>query len=104
LADIGAFGGFRPDPAGGGYQFGKLFATSAEDAARFGWINVQLGGRPFTLVEATLPAVLVEQFHRDTLDRMPAVMVYVERLAELNAAARIRILSYVPLGGLPWRR
>lgn len=58
LVDIQQFGGFRQRPDGWSYE-AKLFATSAEDAANFGFINQQLSGRPFTIVEARVPLSFV---------------------------------------------
>ncbi|HEX5503230.1 MAG TPA: hypothetical protein VFW96_11445 [Thermomicrobiales bacterium] len=103
LADIQERGGFRPDPDGRSYEFGKLFATSAEDAARFGRINVALGGRSFTIVEASIPVSLVDRYYRSAMDRMAVVLIEVAQLAEFNAAARIRVLPSVPNVPLPIR-
>lgn len=101
LADVQERGSFRPDPGGRSYEFGKPFATAAEDAARFGRINVALGGRPFTIVEATIPISLLDRCYHSVMDRMAVVLVEVALLAEFNAAARIRVLPSVPNVPLP---
>ena len=95
--DIQDYGGFRPAVNGQSYQ-GKLFATSAEDAARFGRINFKLshGTQPFFIVEADVPTSLATSYYHDTMDRMPAVAVYQEELPQLNSESLIQILDYVP--------
>jgi hypothetical protein len=67
--DIARFGGFR---AGPNSCEGKLFATTAEDAAQYGRINNALtpGGSPFHIVETRVPTSLANSFEHLTLDSM----------------------------------
>lgn len=98
--DIARFGGFRAGP--NSYE-GKLFATSAEDAARYGRINDALtpGGSPFHIVETRVPTSLASSFERMTLDSMQAVHVAEGQLGALNAAGRWRTWDWVPWVGKP---
>lgn len=98
--DIARFGGFRAGP--NSYE-GKLFATSAEDAARYGRINDALtpGGSPFHIVETRVPTSLANTFERMTLDSMQAVHVAEGQLGALNAAGRWRTWDWVPWVGKP---
>lgn len=98
--DLAGFGGFRAGP--NSYE-GKLFATSAEDAARFGRINDALasGGSPFHIVEVSVPRSFAGSLERLTLDGMQAVHVAESQLAILNAGGRWRLWSHVPFVGKP---
>jgi hypothetical protein len=98
--DIAAFRGFRAGP--NSYE-GKLFATTAEDAARYGRINDALtpGGEPFHIVQTRVPTSLANSFERLTMDSMQAVHVAEGQLDALNAAGRWRIWDWVPWVGKP---
>lgn len=103
LDDIADFGGFRQKPDRLSYE-GKLFATSAEDAATFGRINYRLElsiGRdnPFYIVETSVSNSLIHQFESQTLDFMPAVYVPEDMLSLVNQHAVIRELL-----AIPWKR
>jgi hypothetical protein len=94
-------GGLRQKPDGLSYE-GKLFATSAEDAAHFGQINYRLDitiglDHPFHVIEVSVPEALMHRFEFRTLDFMPAVYVIEDLLPLLNSHARIREISVVPL-------
>jgi hypothetical protein len=82
---------------GRSYVGGKLFAISVEDAARFGWINYRLSGKPFTLVEVAIPTAAIDRYYHGRMDRMPAIAVNSEQLAEFNNWARISVLSSIPI-------
>ena len=97
--DIAA-NGFRQAPSGLSYE-GKLFATSAEDAARFGRINYSLDQEPFHIVEARVPSSFANSLFSGTADRMPFLAVNPEQLPELNALGQINIWDYVPLVAKP---
>ena len=58
LADIRSFGGFRPEPEGRSYEFFKLFATRAEDAAWWGQSFPSDTGQEFAIVEVEIPLAL----------------------------------------------
>ncbi|MGQ0744347.1 MAG: RHS repeat-associated core domain-containing protein [Acidimicrobiales bacterium] len=98
--DIARFGGFR---AGSNSYEGKLFASTAEDAARYGRINNALtpGGSPFHIVETRIPTSLANSFERMTLDGMQAVHVAESQLGALNVARGWRAWDWVPWVGKP---
>jgi RHS repeat-associated protein len=84
--------GFRPDPSGEGYQTGKLFANSREDAIRFGQYVEQLGGDFTHLVEARVPSEFVDSLeHLPSVDGMCASFVSADRLDELNRLAEVTV-------------
>lgn len=94
LADI-ARHGFRP---GRGTMETKLFATSAEDAARFGRANYRLDGKPFTILEARVPGSVERALYRGTADQMAIRGVNPAMLARFNQLARVRALNSIPIG------
>jgi hypothetical protein len=101
LNDVTNFGGLRQKPDGLSYE-GKLFATSAEDAAHFGRINYRLDiiiglDNPFHVIEVSVPEALMHRFEFRTVDFMPAVYVIADLLPLLNRHAIIREISVVPL-------
>ena len=101
LDDLMNFGGLRQKPDGLSYE-GKLFATSAEDAAHFGRINYRLDiiiglDNPFHVIEVSVPEALMHRFEFRTVDFMPAVYVIADLLPLLNRHAIIREISVVPL-------
>jgi hypothetical protein len=103
LDDITYFSGLRQKPDGLSYE-GKLFATSLEDAARFGRINYLLDStigldNPFHVVEVNVPETLVRHFTFRILDFMPAVYIADDFLPLLNCHAIIREMPVIPLMG-----
>jgi hypothetical protein len=94
-ADDIAANGFRQAANGRSYE-GKLFATSAEDAARFGRINYGLDQEPFSIAETRVPNAFLDQLYSGTADRMPFVGVDPGQLAELNELGRTSIWDSVP--------
>lgn len=101
LNDLTNFGGLRQKPDGLSYE-GKLFATSAEDAAHFGRINYRLDiiiglDNPFHVIEVSVPEALMHRFEFRTVDFMPAVYVIEDLLPLLNRHVIIREISVVPL-------
>ena len=101
LNDLTNFGGLRQKPDGLSYE-GKLFATSAEDAAHFGRINYRLDiiiglDNPFHVIEVSVPEALMHRFEFRTVDFMPAVYVIADLRPLLNRHAIIREISVVPL-------
>ena len=93
--DIGRYG-FRAAPDGRSYE-GKLFATSAEDAASFGRINYGLDNEPFHLVEARVPNEFADRLFSGTADRMPFRSVDPDQLPELNSVGEVTRWNRVPL-------
>ena len=101
--DIVSFGGFRAGPTS--YE-GKLFATTMEDATRYGRINHQLpGGEPFWLVELDVPTGLAGRLERvPNVDRMQAVHVPEDLLDAVNAQGRWQVFDFTPwVEGVQWR-
>jgi hypothetical protein len=101
LNDLTNFGGLRQKPDRLSYE-GKLFATSAEDAAHFGRINYRLDiiiglDNPFHVIEVSVPEALMHRFEFRTVDFMPAVYVIADLLPLLNRHAIIREISVVLL-------
>jgi hypothetical protein len=94
LTDI-ARHGVRP---GRGTLETKLFATSAEDAARFGRANFRFDRKPFTIVEARVPHAMANRLYAGVADEMAIRAVYPSLLPEFNQAARVRELNSIPLG------
>ncbi len=101
LADIGAFGGFRPDPREATYSYdsGKLFATYAEDAAWWGQNLIASKGKVFTIVEVEIPISLYQTYALTTMDGRPVVVIDLEQLPGLNRVARIRVYPHTRAGG-----
>jgi hypothetical protein len=94
LEDI-AQAGFRQHPDGLSLE-SKLFATSPEDAARFGRDNFRLDEVPFHLIEVQVPASVAGQFEKLTLDFKPAVSVSRDLLLLLNRHATVREIVSIP--------
>jgi hypothetical protein len=88
--------GFRQHPDSLSLE-SKLFATSLEDAARFGRDNFRFDKVPFHLIEVRVPTSIVDQFERVMLDFKPAVNVARELLPLLNRHAIVREVTYIPL-------
>ncbi len=71
LDDI-AIHGIRNAP---GYETGKLFATSAQDAANFGRLNYGLDKQPFTIIKTSIPNKYSSMLYRGEMDLMQSVSV-----------------------------
>lgn len=85
--DIGRVG-FRQKPDGSSLE-SKQFATTAEDAARFGRDNFRLDHTPFHVIEVHVPRFVTDQFERLLLDAKLSVNVSRELLQLLNRHATI---------------
>jgi hypothetical protein len=101
LNDLTNFGGLRQKPDGLSYE-GKLFATSAEDAAHFGRINYRLDiiiglDNPFHVIEVSVPEALMHRFEFRTVDFMPAIYVTEDLLPLLNRHGIIHEIPVIPL-------
>lgn len=94
-ADDIAGNGFRQAPSGLSYE-GKLFATSADDAARYGRINYGQDGVPFHIVETRVPPSFADQLYTGTADRMTFRAVDPDQLAGLNRLGSTSIWNHVP--------
>jgi hypothetical protein len=94
-------GGLRQQPRGLSYE-GKLFATSAEDAAHFGRINYRLDrtinlDNPFHIVEVTVPDTFTQYCTFQVLDFILAVYVAEGLLPFLNSQATLSEVPVIPL-------
>lgn len=96
LEDIMKFGGFRLKA--GGFEV-KEFATSSEDAAKFGReiFSIDPNKAPFEIIEVEVPKSIANQFDKMTLDRKAAIIVPEESLDILNKNATIRRLNRIPI-------
>lgn len=94
--DIRVFRGFRPTPTGSSYE-GKPFATSVEDACRFGRLLFRLDGKPFFIVQATIQRSSAARLDHVPADGMEAIVVSRDQLAGFNAEAAISLLDALPL-------
>jgi hypothetical protein len=76
----------------------KLFATSAEDAARFGRANYGLDQKPFTLLENRVPDNVASLLYAGTADLMPIRGLDPVQMGAFNGAAQTRQLNSIPTG------
>ena len=74
----------------------KLFATSPEDAARFGRDSFRFDEVPFHIIEVQVPTQIADRFEQLTLDFKPAVNVSRELLSLLNHYATVREITPIP--------
>jgi hypothetical protein len=95
LDDIGV-NGIRNSP---GYETGKLFATTAEDAANYGRMNYGFDKLPFTIIRTSLPKNYSTLLYRGEMDLMEAVSVPSELFNHLSKPS---ILNYSPIPNHPW--
>jgi hypothetical protein len=95
LRDLHRSGAFRPVR---GYYEGKLFATSAQDAAYYGRVILYpIDKQPITLVKATVPQSFRDQLIEFESDGRMTVAVDRDQLAEFNQQAEIMVLPDVPI-------
>ncbi len=83
LADIGE-NGVQVNPDGSNYQTGKLFATTAEDAAQFGKNNFPWDGEPNTVIEVKVSNKVMKTATKFTADQMPAVSIPANQLKNIK--------------------
>lgn len=95
LDDIAQYG-FRQHPHSLSLE-SKLFATSPEDAARFGQDNFRFDKVPFHIIAVQIPTWIAEQFEKLTLDFKPAVNVSRDMLSLLNEHATVREITPIPM-------
>jgi RHS repeat-associated protein len=90
LDDI-AVNGLRVMP--GGYETGKLFATSAEDAAKFGAQNFKYDGIANTVIKVKVANSVMKDAFKFTADGMKAVSLPTDALKQV----KVMPLDYSPL-------
>ena len=95
LADIGQNGIRNAN----GYQTGKLFATSAEDAASFGKLNYRLDNEPFTIIQTSIPNKFAPSLYKGEMDLMEAVNVPTNLF---NKLSKPNPFSSSPIPKHPW--
>ena len=78
--------GIRVNPDGTGYQEGKLFYTSYEDALK-GQALLQKYGSASTIIEVTYPTSIINNSYLFQPDGMNAIMIY---SLDLNKSISIR--------------
>lgn len=94
LEDI-ARNGFRPGPNS---LLAKSFATSAEDAARFGRDLFKLDQQPFFVVQANMERSVLNYADQMILDSKQAVVIPFERLQSFNwSVNRVTSLPAIPI-------
>lgn len=95
LDDI-SINGIRSAP---GYETGKLFATSAQDAANFGRLNFGFDKEPFTIIKTSIPNKYAPMLYRGEMDLMPGVSVPSSLFNQLSQPS---IFNYTPIPNHPW--
>lgn len=79
--------GMRNIPNTNTYQEGKLFATTASDAAEYGRNNFLLDGKPNTILRVAVPNSVMKTAEIHTMDAMKAVMIPSEQLSKIKVLA-----------------
>jgi len=73
LDDI-ALNGLRTNPVGG-YETGKLFATTADDASKWSKLNYKYDATPKTIIQVRVSNSIIKQSYHFTADGMKAISV-----------------------------
>lgn len=90
-----AVNGFR---AGANSYEGKLFASSADDAAFFARdVLYPLAGQVSEFVKVEVPASFASKLFSFTADGKAAISVGPELLDELNEVGKVTVLNSIPL-------
>ncbi|MBM1143396.1 hypothetical protein GN155_006385 [Alcanivorax sp. ZXX171] len=77
----------------GGYETGKLFGASAEDAAKFGKNNFKLDGIENYVIRVDVPGEVMREANKFRADFMDAFFIPADRLDELNSVP----MNYSPV-------
>lgn len=85
--------GFRALGGQNGYETGKLFATTVEDAAKFGKNNFHFDKIPNHIVKVTVPNSVMKDAYKFRPDGMDAVSISTDSLKQLSGI----FLNYNPL-------
>jgi hypothetical protein len=81
-----------------GYETGKLFATSPQDAANYGRLNFGFDRQPFTIIQTSIPNRYSPMLYRGEMDLMQAVSV---PKSLFNQLSKPNIFNYTPLPNHP---
>lgn len=98
LDDI-AVNGLRTVP--GGYESGKLFATTATDAARFGRNNFGFDGLSNTIIQVKVPVKTMRFAEKSVMDGMNAVKLPANGLQTIKNVKALNFSPYVKPGWGP---
>jgi hypothetical protein len=91
VADVAEIGGFRVDPTGRGYETGKLFTRSYDDASAFAVSSGQWEAPATAIATVVVPAAALPEVVSIEVDGMVCCFVPAGALAALNEAADIRV-------------
>jgi hypothetical protein len=97
LDDI-ALNGIRNLP---GYETGKLFAGSVQDATNFGRLNYRFDKLPFTIIKTSIPKKYGSMLYRGEMDLMQGISV---PRSLFNRLSKPTHFNYTPLPNHPWIR
>jgi RHS repeat-associated protein len=96
LIDV-SINGFRSIESG--YQTGKLFTTSAENASNFGNLFYQFDKKPFFILKTSIHTKFESQLFRTEMDLMEGISVPESLFKKLNNTS---VIDGVPLPNHPW--
>ena len=83
-----------------GYQTGKLFATTASDAAQYGKSNFGLDGIPNTIMKVKVPNSVMKTAYVGEMDGMKAVSIPTNQLPQVKVLGP---LNYSPKPTNPYK-
>jgi RHS repeat-associated protein len=83
----------------GGYDTGKLFAKSAQDASNYGKLFYQFDKKPFFILKTSIQTKFESQLFRTEMDLMEATSVPSNLLNKLRKTS---VVDDVPLPSHPW--
>jgi len=83
-----------------GYETGKLFTASAQEAANYGKLFYNsFGKEPFSIIKTSIPLKYTPMLYRGEMDLMNAISV---PTSLLNQLSKPKILNYIPLPNHRW--
>ncbi|GGD34343.1 hypothetical protein [Flavobacterium orientale] len=85
----------------GGYETGKLFATSAEDASNFGRLFYQADNKPFFIIKTSINTKYETLLFRTEMDLMEGISVPNNLFKKLNLK-NTSVIDAMPLPNHPW--
>lgn len=82
-----------------GYETGKLFATSAQDASNYGRLNFGFDNKPFSIIKTSISSEYKPLMYQSEMDLMKAVSVPSDLLGKMSKPT---VLKSTPLPNHPW--
>ena len=82
-----------------GYESGKLFATTVQDASNFGNLNYKFDKEPFTIIQTKIPNKYSSQLYKGEMDLMDVISVPNDLFNKLTTP---KTLFSTPLPKHPW--